>query len=135
MIQFHGWIVIQETYNDDGYSPELLDSIWKQLQQKVQLLCTEVSDIDIHLNSKNAIYQVSIFSAANHMGYTWEQVYSLIEWISKTAVGSYGLIYVHNDEDIENNNRFIIYCLKKGALYKVKDTLLSPLIPEIEDDD
>ncbi len=135
MIEFHGWVVVRETYNEEGDSKTLLKKILSQLNDKLALLRSEVEDIEISLLSKNGVYQISLFGAANHKGYTWEQVLILIKWIAENAIGSYGLIYMLNDEDItnENENKFIVLCLKKGKISILEDQYFSPLVPEIED--
>ena len=137
MLEYHGWIVIAESYNEKDASDELRHSLWLELCKKVAQLQTEVSDIAITMNVINAVYQISIFGCCNHKGYTWQQVYRLLQWIAKSAVGSYGIFYLQDDEDIEagNTDKFIIYCLKKGQIYQIEDKLLSPLVPEIEDKD
>ena len=135
MIEFHGWIVIRESYCEEYDSEILLKKTLEELREKIYLLMNEMSDIDIRLQSKNGIYQISLFGAANHKGYTWEQVLILIKWIVENAIGSYGLVYMLDDEDIADGNedKFIIYCLKKGKIYILEDKYLSPLMPEIED--
>ena len=135
MIEFHGWIVIRESYCEENDSESHLKEILEELSKKIFLLKNEVSDIDINLQSKNSIYQVSMFSAANHKGYTWDQAYILKKWIAENAVGSYGLIYMLDDEDIINGNedKFIVYCIKKGEIHVLEDKCFSPLVPEIED--
>ncbi|WP_201502190.1 Imm7 family immunity protein [Psychrobacter cibarius] len=68
MIELHGWIVIRESYCEENDSESHLKEILEELSKKIFLLKNEVSDIDINLQSKNSIYQVSMFSAANHKG-------------------------------------------------------------------
>lgn len=135
MIEFHGWIVIREGYCEEDDSETLLKEILEELREKIYLLMNEMSDVDIRLQSKNGIYQISLFGAANHKGYTWEQVLILIKWIAENAIGSYGLIYMLDDEDItnENEDKFIVLCLKKGKISILKDQYFSPLVPKIED--
>ncbi|KRF32213.1 hypothetical protein ASG93_04815 [Paenibacillus sp. Soil787] len=58
--------------------------------------------------------------------------------MSENLPGSYGLLYVHNDEDFkgedDNSNNFIVWKLARGKLTQEKDNYLSPYIPVVEDE-
>ena len=47
--------------------------------------------------------------------------------------GSYGLLYVHDDESKDDCNSFVVYKLARGKVERIADTLLSPFIPTVED--
>lgn len=132
MIQYHGWIVIREHYCEDEES----EDVFKEIVDEVNLRLCEFekyfSDVKINLNILNGIYQIFIFGSSNHSTTTWEEICNFLRWLTKYAVGSYGLIYFHNDEDINNSNNFVIYILKKGQLFIENDFHLSPIIPTIE---
>lgn len=49
------------------------------------------------------------------------------------TVGSYGLLYVHDDEAKINSDVFVVYKLARGKVERTVDTLLSPFIPTVED--
>ena len=53
--------------------------------------------------------------------------------IAKKAVGSYGLLYVHDDEAKDDSNNFVVYKLARGKVDRIADTFLSPFIPTVED--
>lgn len=55
--------------------------------------------------------------------------------ISETATGSYGIIYIRDDEDSVHYNEFQIYIFKKGECHYKVDNNLSPCIPEVENGD
>ena len=57
----------------------------------------------------------------------------MLKSIGKYAPGSYGILYVHNDEDIEGlSNEFQVWRLVRGNLEKQKDYYLSPCVPVIK---
>lgn len=58
----------------------------------------------------------------------------IFRWVSENLPGSYGLLYVHDDEDAEDNNRFVVWKLVRGILTRESDTFLSPFIPVVEDE-
>lgn len=63
----------------------------------------------------------------------WHDVFQLFEYIGSKAVGSYGILSCRDASgESGDDNEIQIYVLKRGALTKQKDTLLSPCVPEIE---
>ena len=59
---------------------------------------------------------------------------AFFENIGRIAQGSYGLLYMHNDEDSRRHNDFVVYRLARGRVTIFRDELLSPLIPTVEDE-
>lgn len=133
-MELHGWIVVRESYSEEGDSDTLLKKIISQLNEKIDLLKSEGRNIEINLFSRNGVKQVSFFGAPNHKGDNWEWVIKLAEWIAKEAIGSYGIIYMFDDEDKNGlDNQFQVLVLKKGVISFELDTFLSPFIPEVEE--
>ena len=55
--------------------------------------------------------------------------------LGKIAEGSYGLLYIWNDEDSRNYNSFIVHRLARGKVQILQDAMLSPVVPILEDED
>jgi len=67
----------------------------------------------------------------NHWGKEIDDVLEMWEFIAKTAIGSYGILYLRNDEtDIYN---FTIYRIAKGKVEQLIDSMLSPTNSIIEE--
>lgn len=130
MIEFHGWIVIRESYSEESDGCFDINNILKGLEVVLKLLS---SDIEFVIRSKNGMFQLSLFGFLNHKNESFDDLIFVINWIANNAIGSYGLIYVHDDEDDENNQQFLIYYLKKGKIFQTKDIYFSPVNPEIEE--
>ncbi|MCH5688925.1 Imm7 family immunity protein [Niabella sp. W65] len=65
------------------------------------------------------------------MGKEIDEVLEMWEFIAKTAIGSYGVLYLRNDEtDIYN---FTIYRIAKGKVEQLIDSMLSPTNSIIEE--
>ncbi|KDN25399.1 hypothetical protein MBO_04047 [Moraxella bovoculi 237] len=109
-----------------------MNTIIKNIQNALSNMLNVV-DIDFSLRAKNGSYQISIFGNSNHLDSSYEYLFSFLKWISNHAIGSYGLIYILNDEDEKNPDNFVVYSLKKGHIYLHKDKFLSPINPEIEE--
>jgi immunity protein 7 of polymorphic toxin system len=60
-------------------------------------------------------------------------VLELFKWIGQTAPGSYGLLYISDEEDQYDSQNFQVYVMRKGTVSRQKDCFLSPRIPVIED--
>ncbi len=57
---------------------------------------------------------------------------TVIEWLREHAPYSYGLLYIHNDEDPKDHDGFVVYRLAKNVITKVEDRLLYPVIGMVE---
>jgi len=68
----------------------------------------------------------------NHNNGIIELVEQLIKKIGLLSKGCYGIVYVRDDESLENVN-FRVIKLAKGRSYVVEDYLLSSCNPTIED--
>jgi len=64
------------------------------------------------------------------------RVLYLFHDVARLAPGSYGLLYIHDDEDPERDttNRWTSHVLARGAVTAVPDPFLSPIIEVVEDD-
>ncbi len=130
MIEVNGWVVIRESYNEEGEDDELLDEIIAKIKAKISQM-NIINEI-YHLKCLNGFYHLMIMANHNHRA---EHIFDFYEWISRIATGSYGVLYVHDNEDSlrGNENQFKILCMKKGNVIEFDDELLSPVIPEIEE--
>ena len=126
MIELHGWLSVWETYEDeDLLSQDELDKI----MQKVKDI---VWQSGVELRYVNGVPFVNTLIYSNHRTAEIDQVIEAYKNISKTAAGSYGMIYLCDDEDAEHYNEFEIYVFKKGACTRKIDKDFSPCIPKIE---
>ena len=131
MIEFNGWAIIRESYREEDDNDELLNSIVKQIEQKITTELDYGNEI-YSLKRLNGTYHLSIMVNHNHRT---EHVIDFFKWIAEISKGSYGILYVQDDEDIERGNEslFKVWCMKKGKVSELDDAYLSPLNPEIEE--
>jgi len=132
MIEYYGWATIRESYSEEFENTRKLEKIIFQLTVVFNqtLKNTNASGI---LEIKNGEWRLVVVGARNHRSGDWPEIYELFQWIAKNAQGSYGLLMLHDDEMSGEENEFIAYVLKKGALRKEKDKFLSPYLPEVEE--
>jgi len=69
-------------------------------------------------------------------------LWALLQWLANSSVSKYGIVYVHDDEDQENNhhyarvkenhsNNYLIWRVLEGEITEFEDSLLSPIVPRI----
>lgn len=131
MFEVFGWAVVRaNTYDsDNGAERAIVDEL--ERRAKTVRIKGQVSvHLDLALNGDT--HAVSVAGSRNHR---YELVIDLFRWLAEAAPGSYGVLYVHDDEGANSDraNAFTVYRLVRGTLGEYRDHLLSPLIPTIED--
>ena len=130
MIELHGWLSISETYEDeDLFSP----AEFERISQKVKDIVLK-SNCDVELQYMNGFPFITTLLCSNHRTEQIDKVIAVYKDIAETATGSYGVIYIRDDEDIIHYNEFQIYIFKRGKCIHKVDTDFSPCIPSIEKD-
>ena len=69
---------------------------------------------------------------SNHRTSEVDEIIGVFRDVAKAADGSYGVVYLRDDEDMDHGNDFRVYVFKRGQCFEHKDELLSPCITEIE---
>lgn len=130
MIELHGWLSISETYEDeDNYEKAVLDSVMQEVKKIV------ADNDSVEIEYKNGVPFISTLICSNHRTPEIDLVINTYKLISETATGSYGMIYIRDDEDSVHYNEFQIYIFKKGECHYKVDNDLSPCVPEVENGD
>lgn len=90
----------------------------------------------------NNDYGVLTFSVSrNHRS---SAVWEMLRWIATRGPGSYGLLFVHDDEDdamndshgrggADHSNRFRVHRLLHGELMEMRDPFFGEIWPTLED--
>lgn len=126
MVEMHGWITIKETFL--ACEEENITTIVSEIDNELKKLKYHNSTVK-WMNGEGYL-QYSLFT--NHWSDDCKELLDIYDYISKKAIGSYGLLYVLNDEDKTESNNFVIYKMVRGKVEKVVDNLLSPFIPTVE---
>lgn len=132
MIELHGWITIRETYKVIFEEEDQIGLVIEKIQEYINQLFWFKPKI----RAQNGEYFIDFSLFANRVNPQIQEVFELYQYIGKIAEGSYGLIYLYNDEDINGKeNQFQVFSLCRGMVNENKDPFLSPIIPTIEDKD
>lgn len=127
MVEVHGWITLRETYK--LVEEENIEGILEKIQREIDS-CAYPS---LQIKVNNGEYFIEFSRYANHRSGDVTDLLSLFETVGRIAEGSYGLLYMHDDEDREHYNDFVVYRLARGRVTVFQDSFLSPLIPVVED--
>ena len=132
MFELHCWITIRETYEVKENEEENIDVILYEIERKIQEL--KWNKPQIKVCNVEWYIETSIFS--NRKTEKAIELLEFFDFVARTAYGSYGVIYILDDEDLNGkNNEFQVYSISRGILHEQKDTFLSPFIPIVEDAD
>ncbi|MBR3462923.1 MAG: hypothetical protein IKH20_09630 [Clostridiales bacterium] len=127
MVELHGWITIRENYKetDEDNIYEIVDDINRVIYE------LGYPELKAKWMNGECCFQCSFYT--NHWDGRIQDIINLYNLVAEKAIGSYGLLYVYDDESKSDNNRFVIYKLARGKIEKSADSLLSPCIPTVED--
>ncbi|MBP2324724.1 hypothetical protein JOF56_005109 [Kibdelosporangium banguiense] len=129
MFEYHGWITLRST-------AEALDDEPPLRLSEIQALVDELAGYALmDLQPMNGEYYIHLGGNPNHRGQHGEAVVDLFVKVGQLAPGSYGLLYVHDDEHPEHMLSFRVFRLVRGTVTEHADHLLSPVIPTLEDED
>ncbi len=128
MIELHGWITIRETYKAT-FKEDTEDIFIDRIKEEIKKL----SWFKPQIKALNGEWFLEFTIFANRRNSQSEEVFKLYNAIGEMAEGSYGLIYLHDDEADGKENQFQVFVLSKGSVKEFSDSYLSPIIPTIED--
>jgi Immunity protein 7 len=130
MFEFHGWVVIR--YHTHDTDLKLQNNCWKNLEKYIN----EVNKPRIYLQRHNGCDSLFVVGQHNHRA-GGEYVFEVFRWIATHAPGSYGILYIRDDEDMKRgadfSNEFRVWRLYRGVFIEERDPFLSPAIPTVED--
>ena len=129
MIELHGWLSISATYKDEDLLQQSeIDSILQAVQDIISN-----SKYEIRLQHINGFSFINSLHCSNHRTQEVDTIIETYKQISSVATGSYGMIWIRDDEDKIHYNEFQVYVFKRGKCTKKDDIDFSPCIPVIED--
>lgn len=141
IFRYYGWIAIN--YHTHDINLELQDRAIERLNKYLKDIKLKK---DTYILSRiNGLDSFMVMGLDNHKN---NQIIELFNWVAENIEGSYGLLYIHDDEDfsgsykqtyfygdqrIDNSNKFVVWKIARGKLIREEDPFLSPCIPIIED--
>ena len=132
MIELHGWVTIRETYKAAFCEEDHIETIVQNIQDEIDRL----RYFKPVLTAMNGDYFLEFSLFSNRQDSRSREIFELYKRIGEIAPGSYGLVYLYDDEDtVGKQNLFQVFSLARGIMKEREDSFLSPVIPTIEDKD
>ena len=129
MVELHGWLKVCECCGDeDKLSDDELCAVRRAVEDIINR-----QDCGVLMKHANGEAYLEVLHCANHKTAQVDEIIGVFSEVEKAADGSYGVIYLRDDEDRAHQNEFQVFIFKRGQCIRQKDKLLSPCIPEIED--
>lgn len=119
MVEYYGWINLRDsTYESDNKEMNIVLSKLYSYISKYKL--NDTSGL-VNLHKVNGSYQLLVTGNTNHLSQDVIDIFNLYEFIAEIAKGSYGLLYIRNDESEDAFNEFEVFVLARGKIKKEKD--------------
>lgn len=128
MIELHGWVTIKESYKVEDEN-ENIRLIVRKIEERISYLSWDINLIDLRYCNGSPNLSIALF--ANRVNKEVEDIFELLKFICKEARGSYGMIYMYDDESYETPDEFRVYVVCKGKICEKEDKYLSPLMQKI----
>ncbi|HEY9723032.1 MAG TPA: Imm7 family immunity protein [Oscillatoriaceae cyanobacterium] len=134
MVEHHGWATIRLAYTCEDTELEELNRLAEEIKRNI--FPSEWPFGSPSLEYHNTAWHLSVFGFTNHAPQTEDDPVRLFREISRVAPGSYGLLYIHDDESFQDgyDNEFVAYVMARGEVKQARDPFLSPYIPAVEDE-
>ena len=129
MIEMIAWLSVHPTYADeDTLPPEHEQQIMNQVSEILRQ-----SGCGIKLQHMNGQTYIQTAYAANHRSAETDALIDTYRRIAETASGSYGVLYLRDDEDPLHDNDMQVYKFRRGTVTHGIEQAFSPCIPKLED--
>ena len=135
MFEFHGWATIRCTTENPDVEGEvaLQDAAVEAVRESIRTSqLDQWGNVLFDLSVRNGGAQLTVAGLKNH-GAIRDDVLGLYRYIAQVAPGSYGIVYIYDDEDAANSNAFRVHVLARGTVTEHSDPFLSPFVPVVED--
>ncbi|WP_145049320.1 Imm7 family immunity protein [Paenibacillus xylanexedens] len=131
MYQYHGWAVILESTSDDTSDEREINTL-NRVKKYIEDLQPNVDVLDIKaINGQFHLWMTGLWNREPSSRFSPVEI---MKTIGVMAPGSYGMLYVFNDEHPKRFNEFNVYVLVRGNVEERNDPFLSPFIPNVADD-
>ena len=128
MFSVFGWATISCSTNeiDQAEDKKILEKLDEQIEK---YRIDGLIEIRLYKTLNGSLNALSIVGSRNHR---YEKIIDLYRWLADNATGSYGLLYIHDDES-NFENEFRVLRLARGKISVESDPFLSPIIPTVEE--
>ncbi|RZQ62130.1 Imm7 family immunity protein [Amycolatopsis suaedae] len=130
MYEYHGWVTIQVSA-DESEPDGLLDRAVERVGRLVREFAAP-GLVDLRwANGVPVLHLGGVLKRPSTLG---PELIRLFARVGELAPGSYGLLYVLDDEDFGHDNEFRVYRMARGQVTERADPFLTPVVPTILED-
>ena len=151
MLAFHGWCVIRTSR--EAYTAATIDNVdavddavdiadrqlWADFRTWMQVNESPFLKWQLHEQLNNHSGMLTFCGSRNHRAAI---LWDMLQWITANGVGSFGLVYVHDDEDSATNtsygrgnadftNVFRVHRILNGTVDELEDPFFGDIVPTI----
>ncbi|MEV4556360.1 Imm7 family immunity protein [Kitasatospora sp. NPDC049285] len=131
MFEYHGWITLRMSAGGSDEDDEWDDLILPETAARVEERIRALDSPDLlQLRRMNGELFLHLGGFRNHAD---PEIPALFREVGRLAPGSFGVLYIHDDEHPVHSNEFRVLRLVRGEVTEHRDALLSPCIPVLED--
>lgn len=127
MFEYHGWISVRASADDDDHGGARLREIVHGIEDRIREIS---SPYLLDLRWMNGEACVHFGGLANHRD---AEILEFFSEVGQRAPGSYGVMHVRDDEDLGRENEVRVIRMVRGQVTEGLEALLSPCIPVLED--
>lgn len=131
MFEFHGWATIRVDDADDP-DMEILRRREESAMTRLRKVIREADDEFSHFDLRRTSNELVVLLTHGLRNHRYGPVIDLFKWVAAELPNSYGLLYVHDDEAVGQENHFRAWRLARGQFDELADPFLSPYIPMVE---
>ncbi|PZG13252.1 Imm7 family immunity protein [Nonomuraea aridisoli] len=126
MFEYHGWVTIRDTAGPEEDPARLTRQI-----EEIQERLARLGDYGLlDLRWMNGTPFLHLAGNPNRRGAWGQEIIGLFARVGEIAPGSFGLLYVLDDESDEEVR---VFRMARGEVTEHADPFLSPVVPTLED--
>lgn len=117
------------------------EELWSSFRSWMQANSSPWLLWSLHEQHNNHAGLLHVALSRNHRS---SPFWGMLKWIADNGPGSYGLFYVHDDEDVVDHSRhgrgivedydnvFRVHRIMNGTVTEVDDPFFGPIVPSLE---
>jgi hypothetical protein len=131
MFEYHGWATIRDAEDAfGGKADDLSQGAYDAVLKELAGVRNDLQTADLRIANGSA--HLWMAGLRNHRQ---DDVVEAFRRIAHAAPWSYGLLHVYDDEaQGVNQNRWVVWVMKRGTVVPEADPYLSPHVGVVEDD-
>ncbi|QRP45920.1 immunity 7 family protein [Amycolatopsis sp. FDAARGOS 1241] len=129
MYEYHGWVTIAATASGDDDA-----NLLERLVDRVHRAVRDARTLDlVDLRWSAGMPMLHLGGLDKHGGAIAPELIETFTRVGELAPGSYGLLYVWDDQDPDHDNEFRVFRMARGLVSEHSDTQLTPVAPTVLD--